>query len=275
MKIVQPFNRCDRVAGGPDFGPTESSNGWSMRLRSGTISMRTLCSVPTVIGSNEVHLWWIRTKNFVPNSAWLEDVLDQSELQRARRFVRDSDRRRFVTTRAYLRSLVGSYQGIDPGEVRFSYGQHGKPTLVRGRRGTVLCFNLSHTEDLALYAFVQGRAVGVDCESVRHDIEVDKLMPLVFSDRELDAVYKRTSEDSRDIFFRTWVAKEAYAKATGLGLSLDLTKVHIEAGNLEGEGIVEVTGKPEERGRWCLWKLPAPSGYHAALVVEIGHEDSN
>jgi 4'-phosphopantetheinyl transferase len=114
----------------------------------------------------------------------------------------------------------------------------------------------------------------VDCEFVRQDIEVDKLMPLVFSNRELDAVRRRSSEDSRDTFFRTWVAKEAYAKATGLGLSLDLTKVHIGLDYPDGEGMIEVTGKPEERKRWCLQQLPAPCGYHAALVVEIGREHS-
>ncbi len=57
-------------------------------------------------------------------------------------------------------------------------------------------------------------------------------------------------------------------KATGLGLSMDLTKVHIEWDNLEVEGMIEVIGKPEERERWRLQMLPAPSGYYAALVVE-------
>lgn len=182
--------------------------------------------------------------------------------------MRDSDRRRFVTARACLRSLVGSYQEIDPREVRFSYGHHGKPALRCGRHATDLCFNLSHAQDLALYAFAQRRAVGVDCEYVRQDIDIEMVMPLVFSNRELDAARKKPLEDRRDMFFRVWVAKEAYVKATGLGLALDLTKVHIEWDNLEVEGVIEVTGKPDERERWRLRLLPAPFGYHAALVVE-------
>lgn len=245
-----------------------------MRLRSTAISTRALCGGRKHIGSDEVHLWWIRTSDVAHNRAWLEKVLDMSELQRTSRFLRDSDRQRFVTARACLRFLVASYHGIDPRDVQFSYGQHGKPTLAHGWSAMDLCFNVSHAQDLILYAFVQGRAVGVDCEFVRHDIEVDKLMPLVFSNRELNAVRKRSSEDSRDTFFGTWVAKEAYAKATGLGLSLDLTKVHIGSDYSDGEEMIEATGKPEARKRWCLQKLPAPSGYHAALVVEIGREHS-
>lgn len=274
VRIVLLLNHHDRVVVLPDSDLTESINECLMRLRSATLSTRTLCGVPKDIGSDEVHVWWIRTKDLAHNSAWLEDVLDSSELQRARRFVRDSDRRLFVTARACLRSLVGCYRGIHPREVRLSYGQHGKPTLACGWHTTDLCFNLSHTQDLTLYAFVHGRAVGVDCEYVRQDIDVEMLMPLVFSNRELDAVRKRASGDSRDTFYRVWVAKEAYVKATGLGLSLDLTKVHIEWDNTEEGGVIEVAGKPEERERWCLRMLPAPSRYYAALVVETGRDHS-
>lgn len=269
-----PLKRRDRVVVLPDVDLTESINGGSMRLCSTLLSIGALCGGRKHIGSDEVHLWWIRTSDVAHNRAWLEEVLDTSESQRASKFVRDSDRQRFVTARACLRFLVASYHSIDPRDVQFSYGQHGKPTLARGWYATDLCFNVSHTQDLILYALVQGRAVGVDCEYARQDIEVEPLMPLMFSNRELDAVRKRSSEDSRDTFFRTWVAKEAYAKATGLGLSLDLTKVHIGLDYPDGEGMIEVTGKPEERKRWCLQQLPAPCGYHAALVVEIGREHS-
>jgi 4'-phosphopantetheinyl transferase len=125
-----------------------------------------------------------------------------------------------------------------------------------------------------LYAFAQRRAVGVDCEYVRQDIDIEMVMPLVFSNRELDVARKKPLEDRRDMFFRVWVAKEAYVKATGLGLALDLTKVHIEWDNLEVEGVIEVTGKPDERERWRLRLLPAPFGYHAALVVESDRDHS-
>jgi phosphopantetheinyl transferase (holo-ACP synthase) len=120
--------------------------------------------------------------------------------------------------------------------------------------------------------YSRGRAVGVDCEYASQDIDIELLMPLVFSNREIDAARHRSSEDKRDTFYRVWVAKEAYLKATGLGLSLDLTKVHIEWDNLRSHGMVEVTGKPEEQGRWRLRMLPAPLGHYAALVVDAGRE---
>jgi 4'-phosphopantetheinyl transferase len=110
----------------------------------------------------------------------------------------------------------------------------------------------------------------VDCEYASQDIDIKPLMPLVFSKRELDAARHKSSEDQRDTFYRVWVAKEAYLKATGLGLSLDLTKVHIEWDNLHLGGMIEVTGKPEERRRWRLRMLPAPLGHYAAIVVETG-----
>ena len=113
-----------------------------------------------------------------------------------------------MTARACLSFLVGSYQGIGPAAVCFSSRQHGEPTLACGWYATDLSFNVSHAQDLTLYAFVQGWAVGVDCEYVRHDIDVDKLIPLACSNREWDAVRKRSLEDSRETVFRTRVAKE-------------------------------------------------------------------
>ena len=269
-----PNNRHEPVPRGSGFDLIELTNGCSLRVQSATMSKGDRYGSQGGIGPDAVHVWWASPDVPAYNGACIEDVLDPVEVNRALRFVRDSDRRHFVTARACLRSLVGSYQGIDPREVRFLYGQHGKPTLVRGGHATDLCFNLSHAQDLIVYAFVRGRAVGVDLECVREDSDIEMLMPLVFSNRELDAVRKRASGDRRDTFYRVWVAKEAYVKATGLGLSLDLTKVHIEWDNPEEGGVIEVAEKPEEQERWCLRMLPAPSGYYAALVVEAGRDYS-
>lgn len=266
-----PNNRREPAQSGAGFELTELADGCSLKVYA-VMPERDLDYSRGDISYDEVHVWWTNIdKPF--NGAWIEDVLDSVELHRAQRFVRASDHRRFVTARACLRFLIGHYTGVAPREVRFSYGAHGKPTLDGSWGETDLCFNLSHTQDLLLYAFARGRAVGVDLECVREDIDVERLVPLVFSNQDLDGARCRASDVSRDAFFRTWVAKEAYVKATGLGLAMDLTRLHIEWANCEMGRSIDVLDKPEEQQRWSLRMLPAPSGYLAALVVEAGQND--
>lgn len=273
-RAAVPNNRCEHARDGSGFELTELAAGCSLRLYS-AMSERDLDCSRGGIGHDEVHVWWTSTDGPAYNSAWIEDVLDPVELNRARRFVRASDRRRFVTARACLRFLIGRYTGVASREVRFSYGSHGKPALDGSCGATDLCFNLSHAQDLILYAFVRGRAVGVDLECVREDIDVKRLVPLVFSNQELNGGRIRASDVSRDTFFRTWVAKEAYVKATGLGLAMDLTSAHIEWTNPEVGGTIGISGNREKLKRWCLRMLPASPGYLAALVVETDQNDVN
>ncbi len=75
-------------------------------------------------------------------------TLNDDELGRAGRFVKASDRDRFVAARGLLREVVGAYVGLTPSAVEFEYGPNGKPHLAGGAPG--LGFNLSHSGDWAL-----------------------------------------------------------------------------------------------------------------------------
>ena len=46
------------------------------------------------------------------------------------RFAFERDRRRFVVGRGALRNILASYVGGQTGEIRFAYGEHGKPMLA-------------------------------------------------------------------------------------------------------------------------------------------------
>ncbi|HEU4702044.1 MAG TPA: hypothetical protein VFS37_06130, partial [Conexibacter sp.] len=60
------------------------------------------------------------------------DALTTQERERAARFLREEDRRRWTAARAALRALLGAYLDADPRELRFAEGPHGKPALDGG-----------------------------------------------------------------------------------------------------------------------------------------------
>ena len=100
----------------------------------------------------------------------LSQLLCEQERARAERLLSHSDRARWTRCRGVLRALLARYLGLDPRALQFSLGEHGKPMLdTTGPR--TLQFNLSHSGELALYAFSQNAAVGIDVEASRRPLD--------------------------------------------------------------------------------------------------------
>ncbi len=92
-------------------------------------------------------------------------LLSADEIERARRFVRDRDRTRFISARGRLREILASRIGSAPAAVRLAYGENGKPRLADAK--DQIHFSLSHSEDLAALAISNDCELGLDIEHVR------------------------------------------------------------------------------------------------------------
>jgi 4'-phosphopantetheinyl transferase len=184
-------------------------------------------------------------------------VLSEDELLRAAAFKVDDGRRNFVATRAALRTLLGRYLNEDPAALRFAATPNGKPRLDHPQK---LQFNVSHSRTAGLIA-VAGNDVGIDIEQVKPRHDLDGLAKRVFTTREREAISGEALA-----FYRHWVAKEAFVKATGRGVSsVRSFEVLLDAPG--GARLVHVGGDPEEAARWTLTPLEAPPGYAAAVVT--------
>ena len=64
-----------------------------------------------------------------------------------------------------MSAAFGAVLGVRPASVELVHGAHGKPALVRHCAAPDLRFNVSHSEDVAVYAFSPGREIGIDVES--------------------------------------------------------------------------------------------------------------
>ena len=70
------------------------------------------------------------------------------------RLVIPRDRDEVVSSHAALRVVVSRYCGGRPSELRFRFGEHGKPGLVDATR---IAFNLSHARGVALMKWISTR----------------------------------------------------------------------------------------------------------------------
>jgi 4'-phosphopantetheinyl transferase len=155
--------------------------------------------------------------------------LCEAERSRVQRLRFERDRRRFIVARARLRGLLAARLGAAPESIEFVYGAQGKPALAKRFAASGWRFNLSHREDLAVYAFSRAGEVGIDVEAVHAVREADDIAARVFSTRENQAYRALAPRDRALGFFRCWTRKEAFVKALGEGLSMPLAEVDVSA----------------------------------------------
>ena len=157
-------------------------------------------------------------------------LLSNEERERAARFAFEPDRRRYIVTRALLRQLLAARLGIPPEAVELAAGARGKPALAGQLAASALRFNVSHCQDVAVYAFASGREVGIDVEAVRE-------LP-----------------DADDVAAR-WFSPRGYAAYRALAPG-------------EPARILRVEDVPGDRCRWRLEGFSPVPGFVAAVVAE-------
>ncbi|MGM0490831.1 MAG: 4'-phosphopantetheinyl transferase family protein, partial [Planctomycetota bacterium] len=177
--------------------------------------------MPNPLPENEVHVWYCFCDD--PGVAVQEDryrrLLAAEEVARYERFAFDQDRRRFLVARGLLRTTLSRYVSVDPAAWRFERTGTGKPFLAMDAGVPPLQFNVSHSQQLAVCAVTLNRRVGVDVESTTR-LASQRVVKYVLSEHELSHFSNTTGESRRQLFYRYWTLKEAYAKALGIGLSL-------------------------------------------------------
>jgi 4'-phosphopantetheinyl transferase len=215
-----------------------------------------------------VHVWRAALDVSPETLGRLAGHLAEEERARAARFVFPRDRDRFIVARGVLREILGRYLELPPTEVRFFYGESGKPELAPDLSGSRLRFNLAHSRDLALYAFTRGQEVGVDVEFVRPELATEEIAERFFSQREAAALRALPPSEQPRAFFRCWTRKEAYIKARGKGLSIPLGTFEVSLAPGQPARLRAVRDDPPEAARWSLCDIPAGLDYQAALAIE-------
>jgi 4'-phosphopantetheinyl transferase len=123
--------------------------------------------------------------------------------------------RRFVVARGILRTLLSGFTGTSAEKLRFNYGISGKPSLVDRDD---IHFNISHSAELALFAFSPDRPVGVDVENERPVRRLLDVAQRFMSDDELRTLVNTAPDDRDAAFLKAWVVREARLKAEGKGV---------------------------------------------------------
>ena len=217
-----------------------------------------------VLSTDDVHIWLADLDQPERCQTQLAATLSTDEQARAQRFHFDVHRQRFIVGRGILRNILGRYLGKEPRELEFCYSDRGKPSLAGS--SSPVCFNLSHSQSLALYAIAR-RPIGIDVEYIRPLDDALKLAQRFFSHSEYAFIEALPPDQKQKAFFQLWTCKEAYLKATGEGLAgLAQVEVSLTTGGMPELHLIG-QNSAQEPNPWLLQPLTPDPNYAAAVAV--------
>lgn len=219
----------------------------------------------TLPGAGEAGVWAIQlSAPPIPASALLP-LLSVTERERAARFRVADDRMRAVVGRGMLRVILGACTARPPEAVELSTDAFDRPIM---QQSTEIDFNVSHSGDWILIGVAANTRIGVDVEQIRPVADVSDLVQRFFAPAEAAIISSLHGEQQDVAFFDCWTRKEAYVKAVGAGLSLDLASFQVECRPGTEPAVLTIGGSAQEAARWLLWSAAPAAGYRAAVATE-------
>jgi 4'-phosphopantetheinyl transferase len=222
---------------------------------------------PTLSG-NEVHIWYVCLNQFDNYVDQMAQILSDIELKRAERFHFLQHRNQFITAHGLLRKLLADYMNIESDRITFEYSRNGKPYLSEKFSKEKIRFNLSHSNNYALFAISVEREIGVDIEQICEFADMDKIAEQVFSTKEIAILRSLPDSEKKRVFFIFWTRKEAYIKAIGKGISSALDTIDISSYPFNAAVSIDAGENSEDKNHWTIQDLLPLPGFAAAFAVE-------
>ena len=223
------------------------------------------------LAPDEIHLWLAFYDQIDDEHlhAAYRSLLNAAEREQEPRFYFARDRRRYLITRALVRTVLSRYTPVDPAEWMFSTNAYGRPEIANPEAAEAgLSFNISHTHSLIVLGVTRGRALGVDVENFRaREVSLD-IADHYFAPQEVTALSAVPAHEQQYRFFEYWTFKESYIKARGMGLSLPLDKFSF---HYRDDRAVDIAIHPEladDAARWQFWQFRPSPDYLVAICAE-------
>ena len=214
-----------------------------------------------MLSADEVRIWVWRCPSTANDAG--RDLLSGPEQARAARFVFEQHRVQFISAHAGLRLVLGTLLDIGPSAVTLVEGTHGKPRLAGSQPG--LFFNLSHSHGVAAVAVSRDFEIGLDIEMLR-PADLSGVVSF-FSGGEQAALSRLPPAARTSCAFATWTRKEAFVKATGLGLTMPLDSFDVSLDPDEPPRLLRVADAPQEAANWQLAHFIPADGYVGTVAA--------
>ncbi len=213
-----------------------------------------------------VHVWYCDLKVSGSRLARYTELLSPDELSRAQRFRFTRDKQNFIVARGVLRVLLGHYCQCPANKLSFHYAEHGKPYLQTQHNFNNVTFNLAHSHDISVYAFMRYHAIGIDIEYIQRNIDELTLAKQFFAKEEYQQLVRLSQEQQHRGFFNGWTRKEAFIKALGDGLFYPLNRFVVSLTPEQPAKVISIDGDEQAAQAWTLAEFTPKTNYVGAIA---------
>jgi len=172
--------------------------------------------VPIPINAPKINLYRVEMRNLT--CAFIQElskILTLQDWGTINRLSQPKAQERLILSRGLLRVLLSHFLGIKPTKLQLKTNPWGKPYLAN----YALQFNVSHSGSALVFALGDGYSVGVDVEQMR-SLQCPHRLIQRYGTLGEQTHWQRLPPQARERYFlELWVAKEAYSKALGTGLT--------------------------------------------------------
>lgn len=231
------------------------------------------------LASDHLHIWFFSLRDRKHLEPYFHS-LSAGERLRAEQLLHPLDQDCYILAHTALRKLLGAYLGCPPQDLRFSIGEHGKPSLsLSSPCSTRIHFNLSHSGEQIVLAFSLLSEVGIDIQKVDMAADTDKIRKRFFHSAEESFFSGLKKQEKQLLFYRFWTIREAFLKALGCGLTLSPGSFCVEPLEKEDEKkdtskemslpqlqYFKISKSRTDYSAWEIQSITAPSGYLCSVA---------
>jgi 4'-phosphopantetheinyl transferase len=231
------------------------------KLKSGPQSAFFLCP-------NEIKVWYARPEDFNDEviqqkfRSWLSDT----ELASLKALRFEHHRLIYLVAHALLRAALSRCTDIKPCDWQFQTNLFNKPFIAPPLHSLGLHFNLSHTEGMVALALTQIGPLGIDVESTSRPQNASEIAQDVLTQNEYLDLTLQAQTDQHTRLLKYWTLKEAFVKATGLGLTSGLQTFEFDL-DAQPQPVIRFLSPNDTLARnWQFKQYTLPSGHILALA---------
>ncbi|MFZ4861935.1 4'-phosphopantetheinyl transferase family protein [Sphingobacterium sp. Mn56C] len=192
----------------------------------------------------------------------LTEYIDADKKARIRRFHKRMDAIHCLLGDLLTRYILCKHYAVPNTDIVYAYQRYGKAFLPHYPD---LHFNISHSGNWVV-AVVAPVLVGIDIEKIRPNRT--HIAAVACSDMENRELQKLKDYEKTVLFFKLWTLKESYIKATGKGLTEDLTALHFSW--LNGNIRLQKNNKPVAA---YFETLDCIAGYTLSVCAQDKHPE--
>lgn len=176
---------------------------------------------------DQLHIWWLPLRLNHSQKLVAKGLLNSTQHDKYTRRATSELQEAYLAGRYYLLHLLAAYAHCKPDEVNLSYSRLNKPSLSHQERS--IEFNFTDTTvdgvEHGLFAFTKRHQVGVDLEARARRSNFAAITAKRFTPNEIEFVTNaETKEVDPERFLAIWTRKEAFGKATGMGINFKMNQ---------------------------------------------------